>query len=282
MSLVTMKEMLVQARKNVYAVGAFEFWSHDSAQAIVKAAEELNMPVILQAGFIECEYAGGMKNLSKIAKMVADDTSVPVALHLDHGDTYELACQAIDAGFTSVMIDSSHLSFEENVNTAKKVVALAKSAGVSVEAELGRLAGAEGNLDINEEEAMQTDPDEAKRFVDETGIDTLAVAIGTAHGFYKFTPRINISRLKKIAEKVDIPLVLHGGSGTPDEKVVEAIKYGISKVNICTEFIAAFGKSYSNTQSSAGFKYSIPSFFTPAKASGKALVYSKIKLFSGK
>lgn len=223
MPLVTMNEILVPARKEGYGVGAFEFWSLDSAQAVVEAAEGLNMPVILQAGPLECQYAG-IKNLSQIAKLVAEATSVPVALHLDHGDTYELACKAIDAGFTSVMIDASHLSFKENLDVTKKVVEAAKPYGVTVEAELGKLAGSEGNIDVSEEEAAQTDPDEAKKFVEETGIDALAVAIGTTHGFYKSTPRINIERLKKIAEVVSIPLVLHGGSGTPDEKVKEAIK----------------------------------------------------------
>lgn len=281
MPLVTMNEILVPARKEGYGVGAFEFWSLDSAEAVVEAAQELDMPVILQAGPLECQYAG-IINLSKIAKMVAEATSIPVALHLDHGDTYELACQAINAGFTSVMIDVSHLSFDENVNITRKVVEAARSSGVTVEAELGKLAGCEGNLDVTEEEAAQTDPDEAKIFVEETGIDALAVAIGTAHGFYKSTPRINIERLKKITEKVNIPLVLHGGSGTPEEKVKEAIKNGIAKVNICTEFVAAFGKAYINTQNVPGFKYSIPSLFGPSKAAGKELAALKIKLFSCK
>lgn len=281
MPLVNMNEVLIPARLNKYAVGAFEFWSLDSAQAIVEAAEVLNMSVVLQAGPLECQYAG-IKNLSAIAKMIADNTPISVALHLDHGDSFELAYQAIDAGFTSIMIDASQLPYEENVKITKKVVSMAKSAGVTVEAELGRLEGCEASMEISENEAMQTDPDEAKRFTDETGIDALAVAIGTAHGFYKSTPRINIERLKKIGEKVSIPLVLHGGSGTPDEKVIEAINLGISKVNICTELLAAFGKEYINTQNSPGFKYSCISLFTPSKSAGKELVASKIKLFSRK
>jgi len=217
-----------------------------------------------------------------IARALADSTPIPIALHLDHGDTYELACQAVDAGFTSVMIDASHLSYEENVNVTKKVVSVAKSAEVTIEAELGRLAGCEANSDVADEEAMQTDPYEAERFVQDTGIDVLAVAIGTAHGFYKFTPKININRLKEIAMKVSIPLVLHGGSGTPDAKVVEAIKAGVAKVNICTEFLAAFGKGYKNVLNNEGFKYSVPSFFLPSKTAGKELALYKIKLFSCK
>lgn len=279
MSLVTMKEILVPARKGKYAIGAFEFWSLDSAQAVVEASQSLGMPVILQAGPLECEYAGSVKNLSNIAKMVADDASVPVALHLDHAENYEFVCEAIDAGFTSVMIDGSMLSFRENIAITKKVVAAAKPFGITVEGEIGRLAGNEGNINASEEEAAQTDPDEAQIFVEETGIDALAVAIGTAHGFYKFTPKINIERLKMIAEKVSLPIVLHGGSGTPDMKVQEAIECGIAKVNICTEFVAAFGKAYIATQNAEVFKYSVTNLFTPSKFAGRELAYSKIKLF---
>ncbi|MBQ3066218.1 MAG: class II fructose-bisphosphate aldolase [Clostridia bacterium] len=280
MPLVTMKEILVPARQNKYGVGAFEFWSLDSAQAVVEAAAEQNMPVILQAGKLECDFAGGIKNLSRIAKMVADEASIPVALHLDHAEEYDFILSAIDAGFTSVMIDASAKPYEENVALTQKVVAAAKPAGITVEAELGRLVGNEGNISVDSREAAQTDPADAKRFVEETGIDALAVAIGTVHGFYQFEPKINIERLKAIADVVSIPLVLHGGSGTPDYKVQEAIENGIAKVNICTEFVAAFGKQYTSTQSAEGFKYSIPSLFGPSKEAGKALAASKIKLFS--
>ena len=280
MSLVTMNEILVPARKNGYAVGAFEFWSLDSAQAVAEAAREQGMPVILQAGGIECEYAGGVKNLYKIAKMAADENDIPIALHIDHAEEYDFIISAIDAGFTSVMIDASALPFEDNVKITKKVVQAAKSVGVTVEAELGRLAGSEGN--INASEQALTDPDEAARFVEETGIDALAVAIGTAHGFYTFTPEIRIDRLKAIADKVSIPLVLHGGSGTPEDKVAESIKYGIAKVNICTEFLAAYGKASIAAQQIDGFKYSVPNLFNPSKTAAKALAASKIKLFSRK
>lgn len=279
MPLVTMKEILEPARRDGYAVGAFEFWSFDSAQAVVEAAAELNAPVILQAGLIESEFAGGVKYLYRIAKMVSEDYNVPVALHVDHAEDYNFILSAIEAGFTSVMIDASKLPFKKNVEITKKIVKAAKPYGVSVESELGKLAGNEGNISINEEEAAQTDPEEAGVFVEETGIDALAVAIGTMHGFYRFSPKINIERLKQIAAKVGIPLVLHGGSGTPDDKVAEAIKHGIAKVNICTEFVAAFGKTYITTQNQPGFKYSIPSLFGPSKQAGKELAKAKMKLF---
>jgi len=278
MPLVTMKEILDKARDEKYAVGAFEFWSLDSAQAVIEAACELNHPVILQAGFIECEFAGGIKYLSKVARMVAEDASVPVALHLDHAEDYDFILTALDNGFTAVMIDASAKSFDENTTLTKKVVEAARPYGASVEAELGRLAGSEGTVDVCEEDSAQTDPNEAKNFVELTGIDALAVAIGTAHGFYTFKPKLNINRLKEISKIVSIPLVLHGGSGTPDDMVVEAIKNGIAKVNICTEFVAAFGKEYIKTQEQQSFKYSIPGLFAPSKKAGKELVKSKIKL----
>lgn len=280
MPVVTMKEILVPARRGGYAVGAFEFWSLDAAQAIVSAAEELNMPVILQAGPFECDYAGGPDKLAAIARLAAGTAAVPVALHLDHGDTVELARRCIDAGFTSVMIDASHNAYDENAEVTRRVVEMARPAGVTVESELGTLPGAEARLDVDEEEALQTDPDDAVRFVRETGIDALAVAIGTVHGFYKFTPKINIARLKRISEMVSLPLVLHGGSGTPEDKIVESIGFGIAKVNICTEFLQAMGRAYTAVQAEEGFKYSVPSLFSPARAAGKALVASKIKLFA--
>jgi len=282
MALVTMKEILVPARKEKYAIGAFTFWSLDSAQAIVESATELGLPAILQAGFIECEFAGGIKNLYRIAKMVAEEFPISVALHLDHAEDYDFVLSALDAGFTSVMIDASALSYTENAALTKKVADAARPYGATVEAELGRLAGTEGHVSVTEEEAAQTDPVEARRFVEETGIDALAVAIGTAHGFYNFTPKINIQRLKEIAAQVAVPLVLHGGSGTPEDKVAEAITHGIAKVNICTEFVAAFGKQYIATQGQLGYKYSIPSLFGPSKEAGKAVAKAKMKLFSGK
>jgi fructose-bisphosphate aldolase, class II len=279
MSLVTMKNILDIARLEKYAICAFEFWSLDSAQAIVESAMEVNLPVILQAGLLESKFAGGIKNLYRIAKMVAEDYPVPTALHLDHAEDLDFICSALDVGFTSVMIDASMMPYEENVRMTQRVVAVAKSYGASVESELGRLVGNEGTLDVNDEEAAQTDPEEARRFVTETGIDALAVAIGTAHGFYRFTPRINIERLKKIEARVAKPLVLHGGSGTPDEMVVEAISHGVAKVNICTEFVAAFGKTFIATQNQSQFKYSVPALFGPSKQAGKELVKQKIRLF---
>lgn len=277
MALATMKDMLKEARKKGYAVGAFEFWSYDSARVIVKAAEQRNMPVILQVGHFERDYMDGYRNAYRIANMAADLVHVPVALHLDHAEEYGEVLTALEAGFTSVMIDASAKPFEENVYLTKEVVKTASCYGASVEAELGQLLGNEGN--VSSDASALTDPDSAAEFVEKTGIDALAVAIGTAHGFYKSEPHIDIERLEKIAAKVDIPLVLHGGSGTPREAVSQAIKRGISKVNICTEFIEAFGKGYVKAQEDKNFTYNVETLFLNASVRAQKLVLDKLDLF---
>ena len=279
MALVTMKQILNDARKGGYALGAFEFWSYDSARAVVKSAKELNVPVILQVGGWEKDFMDGYKNVVWTAKSVSDFFDHPVAIHLDHSESIDEIKEALDAGFTSVMIDASAQSYEKNVELTSEVVSIAKNYGASVEAELGKLAGNEGN--ISNEEDEQTNPEQAAEFVEATGIDALAVAIGTAHGFYTKPPVINIKRLEEIAELVKIPLVLHGGSGTPEDKVAQAVKRGISKVNICTEFIAAYGKGFKE-QDKPGFKYNVNSLFGSGRDSGAELAKAKMKLFLGK
>ena len=279
MALVTMKEMLNNARKEKYAIGAFEFWSYDSARAVVKSAKELNVPAILQVGGWEKDFMDGYKNVVSIVKLVSDFFDHPVAIHLDHSESIDEIKEALDAGFTSVMIDASAHSYEKNVEMTSEVVRIAKSYGASVEAELGKLAGNEGNIANEEDE--QTNPEQAAAFVDATGIDALAVAIGTAHGFYTKPPVLNIKRLEEISDLVKIPLVLHGGSGTPEDMVAEAVKRGIAKVNICTEFIAAYGTGY-KAQDNPGFKYNVNSLFRAGMDCGAALAKSKMNLFLGK
>lgn len=277
--LVTMDELLVEARASGYAVAAFEFWSMDSAWAIVQAAKTAGMPIILQAGSLEVDYAG-LRALAAFAQIAQEESGVRVALHLDHGDGVQMARDAIDAGFTSVMIDASHESYEDNISITKRVVELARPRGVTVESELGKLSGSEAGMTVSEEEAAQTDPDQAAEYVERTGIDALAVAIGNAHGFYKFEPKINIQRLAGIAEKVSVPLVLHGGSGTPDAVILEAIGQGIAKINICTEFVAAFGRAYTAAQQSEDFKYNVPALFGQGKQAGYELALAKVRLFA--
>jgi len=282
MALVPMKDILVPARAGGYALGAFEFWSLDSAQAVTQAAQKLGVPVILQNGQIEADHAQGYDKMRKLAEIAASQVDIPVALHLDHAETFEQVRQAVEAGYTSVMIDASAEPFEENVEITRRVVELAHPLGISVESELGVLAGMEAGMSRTEAEARQTDPDEAAAFVTATGIDCLAVAIGTAHGKYNYPPEINIPRLKKIAEKVSIPLVLHGGSDTPDEKVSEACRNGIAKVNVCTDFVASFGLAYTALQNEPGFKYNVPNLFTRAQAAAQELVLRKLKVFLAK
>lgn len=276
MPLVTMKEMLEEARKGKYAIGAFEFWSYDSAYAVAQAAKSLNVPVILQVGPFEKDYMDGYKNAVKIAEMAADHFDLPIAIHLDHSPDYEQVAEALDAGFTSVMIDASPYEYDKNVELTCKCVEAARKYGASIEAEIGKLAGNEGN--INNDDDDQTDPDMAAKFVADTGVDCLAVAIGTAHGFYTKPPVINIKRLEEIAAKVSIPLVLHGGSGTPEDKVADACERGIAKVNICTEFIAAFGQGFRG-QDAEGFKYNVNTLFRAGRESGSALAKHKMELF---
>ena len=278
MALVNMKQMLEQAREQKYAVGAFEFWSLDSAFAIAEAAQELNMPVILQVGHYERDFMYGYPNAYTIVSIVADSVSVPVALHLDHAEDYIEVQKALDAGFTSVMIDGSMLDIKKNIALVQKVVTLASSYSATVEAELGQLIGIEGKTSSSVQHL--TDPLQAKEFVEHTTIDALAVAIGTAHGFYATTPKIDIERLKEIAKLVSIPLVLHGGSGTPNDKIVEAIQNGIAKVNICTEFIAAYGARLTKAQQESDFSYNVLALFRSAQLAGKGLVKEKIQLFS--
>ena len=277
--LVPMKELLVEARRGRYAVAAFEFWSMDSAQVVLQAAQAADMPVILQAGPFEIDYAG-FAALTTFARLAVEASGAPAALHLDHGDTLPMAQAAITAGFTSVMIDVSHQAYADNVRLTQAVVQTARPHQVTVEAELGRLAGSEAGRSASEEEAAQTDPEQAAEFVEQTGIDALAVAIGNAHGFYPFPPRINLDRLARIAALVAVPLVLHGGSDTPDEVIRRSIDLGIAKVNICTEFVAAFGRGYTKAQQAAGFKYNVPNLFGPARQAAYDLALAKIRLFA--
>jgi len=272
-----MREMLRDARAGKYAIGAFEFCAYVSAYAVAQAAKSLNVPAILQVGPFEKDFMDGYKNAVAMAKMAADHFDLPVAIHLDHAEEYEEVVEALEAGFTSVMIDASKYEYSKNVELTCKVVEKAKEYGASVEAEIGKLAGNEGN--VSNEEDEQTNPEQAAQFVKDTGIDCLAVAIGTAHGFYTKPPVINIKRLEEIAALVDIPLVLHGGSGTPEDKVADACERGIAKVNICTEFIAAYGKGYNDQNTVEGYKYNVNTLFRAGRESGSALAKKKMELF---
>ena len=260
MGLTTSKEMFKKAYEGGYAVGAFNVNNMEIIQGIMDAAIEANSPVILQVSSGARKYANAIY-LRKLVEAAIEDAKmkgkdIDVVLHLDHGDTFELCKECIDSGFTSVMIDGSKYSFEENVELTKKVVEYAHPRGVVVEAELGKLAGIEDDVNVSEEDAKFTSPDEAVKFVELTGCDSLAIAIGTSHGAYKFKgePKLRIDILKEITERLPgFPLVLHGASSVPQEFVEmcnkyganipgakgvpenllrEAAKYGVCKINI--------------------------------------------------
>lgn len=240
MPLVTSKELLQKAQQGGYAVGAFNVENMEMVQAVVAAAEELKSPVIMQTTPSTVKYAGLDYYYANV-KAAAEKASVPVVIHLDHGNSFDLAMQALRTGYTSIMIDGSHDSFEENIKVSKAVADACRPSGVSVEAELGKVGGKEDDLDGGEDNPY-TDPQEAKEFVEKTGVDSLAVGIGTAHGVYKGKPNLQFDILSQIREVVDIPLVLHGTSGVPDEDVKECIKRGICKVNYATDLRIAFTK----------------------------------------
>lgn len=280
MSLVPMSEILIPARRGGYAVGAFEVWNLESVQVVIAAAEELSQPVILQVGPYEADYAG-LEDISDMAIFHARRARAPVALHLDHGDTFERVMRCINHGFTSVMLDVSHLPYAENVAATKEVVRAAHACGVTVEGELDRIGGAEADIEVTDEDAHLTNPDQALEFVNETGIDAFAVAIGTVHGFYRGKPNIRLGLLEKIATRVPIPLVLHGGSGTPEPDVRRAVSIGIAKVNICTEFVAAFVDTFVQERDEQDFRYNVPGVFTKPRAAARKLVEKKIRLFAG-
>ena len=235
--LVRSMELLLDAQKNGYAVGAFNVENMEMVQAVIAAAEELQSPVIMQTTPSTLKYADADYFYANVA-VAAKKASVPVVIHLDHGNSFELAMQAFRAGFTSIMIDGSHSVFEENIAITKSVVDVCHSAFVPVEAELGKVGGKEDDLDGGS--GGYTDPAEAAEFVERTGVDFLAVAIGTAHGVYKGIPKLDLDRLSEIRKVVSKPLVLHGTSGVPDDTVKECIKRGICKVNYATDLRIAF------------------------------------------
>ena len=303
--LVTNRDLLVPARRKVYAVGAFNINNLETVLAVAEAAVEEKSPVIVAVTPSAIKYAG-LPYLAKIVKTAAESAPVPMALHLDHGEDFETVSKCIAAGFTSVMIDGSFLKFEENVALTKRVVDLAHPKGVSVEAELGRLAGVEERT-VEEKEAVLTDPETAKEFVERTCVDALAVAIGTSHGAYKFKaePKLDFEKLKIIRGKVDLPLVLHGASsvpawiiekaskygaeltgakGIPEEHIKKAISLGIAKINIDTDLRLAFTATIREFLANSPKEFDPRKILGPAKEAMKEVVKGKMRLFrsSGK
>ena len=240
--LINMKEMLAPADKNGFAVPAFNIGSEAILKGVIESAEEKNAPVILAIHPTELEFLGD--SFIKTCIDEAHKSKVPMVIHLDHGGKFEEILRAIRCGFTSVMIDASHLPYEENVALTKKVVEVARPLGVSVEGELGTIGSTGDSYEGGANDIIYTDPEQAKDFVEKTGIDSLAVAIGTAHGIYPkdMKPELKLDLLEKIRKNVDIPLVLHGGSSNPDKEIAESVKIGISKINISSDIKVALYK----------------------------------------
>lgn len=239
MPLVTTKELLEKAMREKYAVGAFNANNIEMVQAIVEAAEEENAPVILQASQGAIKYAG-LENITAIVKNAAAMAKVPIALHLDHGTDYEQNVKCLRIGFTSLMFDGSKLPYEENISITRKVVEMGHAVGVPVEGEIGRIAGTEDHITVSEVEASMTEPEEALRFVQDTGVDSLAVAVGSVHRMKKKEAKLDHERIRNIAELVKIPLVLHGSSGVMDDEMKKGIKEGLCKINVATQLNMAF------------------------------------------
>lgn len=273
MAYVTSKEMLLKAQKGGYAVPALNAENLEMIQAIIEAASETNSPVIIQTTPSTVKYLTLDEAYAMVYAM-ASKASVPVCLHLDHCESFEGVMQAIKAGYSSVMIDGSKSDFETNVGLTKKVVSSAHAMSVPVEAELGTVGGKEDSLSGH---VAYTDPDKAVEFAANTGIDIFAVAIGTSHGIYKAEPKLDFDLLKKINQRISIPLVLHGASGIPDGMIKETIKYGICKVNFATELRIAATKAVRLALNDTEM-FDPKKYLGPARQAVKELAISKIKL----
>lgn len=275
--IVSTKEMLNKAMKEGYAVPAFNIHNLETIQSVLETAGSMNSPVILAGTPGTIEYAEG-DYIIAIAKAAAKKYGIPIAIHLDHFEDPNEVIKYLDMGFRSCMIDASHKAFEENISITSEVVKYAQRLGATVEAELGRLGGQEDNIFVNEENAAYTDPERAAEFAERTGIDSLAVAIGTAHGLYKGEPKLDYERLGAIRRLLSIPLVLHGASDVPDDMVRKTIEYGISKVNVATDLKIPFSnaiKQYFNEHPDANDPRK---YLTPAKNAMMEVVRHKIEV----
>lgn len=276
--LVTSKELLLDAQKHGYAVGAFNTNNLEITHAILRAAEAKQAPILIQISAGAIKYAG-LEFLPMITRKAAKEASVPVAIHLDHGPSFEIVMKALRVGFTSIMRDASKLPYEENVAEVKKVVEACHAVGVPVEAEIGKIGGAEEHVVVSEKEATMTDPEEAVQFVKDGGFDFLAVAIGNAHGFYKGEPELDFDRLEAIRDTVSVPLVLHGASGIPDHQITEAVKRGICKINIDTEIRNAFAQTVKKFQKENPDQIDPRKILAPAMDAMQAVVEHKMEIF---
>lgn len=276
-NILSTRQMLLKAQKEMYAVPAFNIHNLETLQVVVDTAKEMRSPVIIAVTPSTIDYARD-EYVVAMAGVAAKNTDTPIAIHLDHFENILKIKQAIDVGFKSCMIDASKEIFEENILKVQEVVAYAHRYDATVEAELGKLVGIEDDLVVDEKDSMYTNPDDAVTFAQRTGIDSLAVAIGTAHGLYKGKPKLDFERLREIRRKVSIPLVLHGASDVPDELVKKAISMGICKVNVATDLKIPFSnaiKEYFKENPSANDPRK---YLTPAKVAMKKIVQHKIEV----
>ncbi|MGA9290815.1 MAG: class II fructose-1,6-bisphosphate aldolase [Anaerobacillus sp.] len=281
MPLVSMKEMLEKGKAEGYAVGQFNLNNLEFTQAILQAAQEEKSPVILGVSEGAARYMGGFKTVVKLVDALMEEykVTVPVAIHLDHGSSFDKCMQAINAGFTSVMIDGSHYPLDENIALTTKVVEAAHAVGVSVEAELGRIGGQEDDLIVDDAEAAYAIPEECERLINETGVDCFAPALGSVHGPYKGEPNLGFDRMETISKMTGVPLVLHGGTGIPTDDVKKAIKFGHAKINVNTESQLSSAKAVRSVLEEKPDLYDPRKYMGPARDAIKETVIGKMREF---
>ena len=284
MALVSMKEMMIKGKEEGYAIGQFNLNNLEFTQAILQAAQEENSPVICGVSEGAARYMGGFTTVVNMVKGLMHDykITVPVAIHLDHGSSFDKCKEAIDAGFTSVMIDASHHSFEENIEITKQVVEYAHKHNVSVEAELGTVGGQED--DIIADGVIYADPQECKQLVEGTGIDCLAPALGSVHGPYKGEPNLGFKEMEEISQLCDVPRVLHGGTGIPLKDIQRSVSLGTSKINVNTESQISSAKAVREVLDNDKVVYDPRKYMGPAREAIKNTVIGKMREFgsSGK
>jgi ketose-bisphosphate aldolase len=277
MGLIPITTLLADARRQKYAVGAFNIVNLETLQAVMNAAEAENSPVIVQVWHGDLSHAG-VPYLIALARVAAESVNVPVALQLDHGQSYEQAMICIDAGFSSVMIDLASSDFQENVRSTKNVVQAAHARNVSVEAELGQIF--DGQSSIEQRSSALTDPELAAQFVRETGVDALAVSVGTAHGLYSSKPVVDFARLETIIKMVQVPVVIHGGSNTPDDDIRRMVQLGVAKVNIGTDLMIAFLQGLRDTLAADDPRLAVRDVLGQAREYTYAVTRQKIQLLN--
>lgn len=278
MALVPVTELLLDAEREGYAVGAFNANNMEIVQAIMDAAIKEQSPVIMQASQGAIKYAG-LEFITGMVRLAAQEADVPIALHLDHGTDFDQIVRCIRSGFTSVMYDGSRLPLEENIAITNKVLEITRPIGVSVEAELGKIGGTEDLIHVEAEDAIYTDPEEARIFVEKTGVESLSIAIGTAHGQYKGEPRLDFERLEKIKGLVNIPIVLHGSSGVPDDQIRRAIDLGVRKINIDTNIREAFVWEARRQMQANPDEIDPRKILGPAREAATEIIREKMRLF---